>query len=393
MISRELYEYAVQARRTIHRHPELGTDLPVTVAYVKGELEKLGLEHTEKYGTCSVVTEIRSPLPDAPVLAVRADMDALPVKELTGLPYASEVEGAMHACGHDSHTAVLLALAKLLTENQEKLPCNVRLMFQPSEECAFSGGKMMVENGVLEGADAVIATHCENELDAGIIGFRTGDYMAACIPVDIRFHGRASHAAADPKGGIDAIAMAVEAYSEMKKAVAEEAGERKYIWSVGVLQGGEAHNIVPAECSMKITFRYYDKAFALKAMSRVEGICHAAAEKLGGSVDIEWHESAAAIHNSEAMTAQFLRYINAENSFVTKEMPARMSSEDFSWFLSEKPGMIFRFGTRNEGLGCTTLAHHGDFMIDETGMKSAIEAFYTFIMNFHGIEGDQTCPE
>ena len=178
----EIYSRAVSVRRDLHTCPELGFDLVQTVAIVKAELDRYEIAYTEKYGKESVVADIGS---GEKTLALRADMDALPVEEKTDLPYASKIRGRMHACGHDSHTAILLAVARYLKSVEDRLSCRVRLIFQPSEECAESGAKMLVENGVMEGVDHIICTHCENALECGKIGVCVGDYMAACVPLSI----------------------------------------------------------------------------------------------------------------------------------------------------------------------------------------------------------------
>lgn len=372
----QLFEYAVKIRRQLHEYPEIGFDLPRTAALVAGELKAMGIDCTDKYGICSVVADLGQ---GDLCIALRADMDALPVEEKTGLPYASKINGVMHACGHDSHTAVLLAVAKYLKAHEKDLKCRVRLIFQPSEEGAVSGAKMMVDNGVMDGVDLIVATHCDNSFDAGLIGLHPGDYQAACIPATIRFNGRSAHAAI-PEGGIDAIAMAAEAYAQMKQMVREEAGDIRYIWSVGRFQGGHVHNVIADTCEMDISFRFYDMPFAQRVEKRVYEICGSIAKLHGGSVDYDWHMSTGPVINNAGLTEAF-RSIAEEDGLNTCEIPGRMSSEDFGWYLEKAPGMLFRFGTRNESLGCTALAHKSEFCIDETGMKPAIQAFITFVYN------------
>lgn len=189
----EVFSYVVSVYRELHAHLEIGFDLPLTVSIVKRELDSIGISYTERYGQCSVVAQIGDQS-DLPTVALRADMDALPVCEITGLPFASKIDGVMHACGHDSHTAILLGVAKVLKERENELPCNVRFFFQPSEEGAVSGAKMMVDNGCLEGVDVCVCTHCEPTLPTGTIGYRRGPLMAACAPITLRFHGITSHA-------------------------------------------------------------------------------------------------------------------------------------------------------------------------------------------------------
>lgn len=372
----ELYEYAVALRRELHQYPEIGFDLDRTVKLVSGELDRIGIAYTYAYGKGSVVAELGQ---GEKLIALRADMDALPVEEKTDLPYKSKLPGQMHACGHDSHTAVLLAVAKYLKENEKNLPCKVRLIFQPSEEGAISGAKMLVDNGVMDGVEHIICTHCENAMETGKIGICYGDYMAACIPATIRFRGRTSHAAL-PEYGIDAVAMAVEAYGKMKTMIAREAEQTKYIWSVGRFQGGHVHNVIADLCEMDISFRFYDGEFAKRVEEKARAICNEIATRYGGSVEIVWNMSTGAVHNDKSIV---VRFANAARSagLNVQPMPQRMSSEDFGWYLTKAPGMIFRFGTRNENLGCTALAHRNDFCIDEEGMKAAIQAFCTYVMN------------
>ena len=373
-----LFQDTVAMRRFLHAHPEVGFDLENTAAFVRKRLSEYGVPYTERYGRCSVCALIGDVSGDKPIIALRADMDALPIQEASGVPYASENPGRMHACGHDSHTAVLLTVARLLKENESSLSCGVKLIFQPSEEGEVSGARMMVENGVMDDVSFILGMHCENTVPTGTVGIRDGAYMAACAPINIAFIGRSVHAAM-PATGVDAIAMAVRAYGEMKRAVAEEAGGVPYIWSVGCFNGGTAHNIVAGCCELKITFRYYDQAFADRAEKRVRAVCEAVAGEAGGAAEIDWRVSAPAVINDSAVTARFRRAAGACGLPLT-ELPARMSSEDFSWYLTRRPGAIFRFGTRNEALGCATIAHRADFRIDENGMKAAIEAIMAFVM-------------
>ena len=197
--------------------------------------------------------------------------------------------------------------------------------------------------------------------------------------MNIAFTGCQGHAAM-PETGIDAIAMAVRAWDAMRRAVAEEAGERRYIWSVGCFNGGTAHNIIAGRCEMKITFRYYDQAFADRAMARVQAVCDGIAGEMGGAAEVDWHVSAPAVICDGAVVDRFRQAVRTAG-LTAEDIPPRMSSEDFSWYLTRRPGAIFRFGTRNEALGCTALAHHADFRIDEDGMRAAIEAIMAFVLS------------
>lgn len=377
-VTKELFDYAVGHYRHLHQYPEIGFELPMTAAYVTDEMKKLGIEATDKFGTCSVVGQIGNRT-DVPTIAFRADMDALPVTEKTGLPYASTIPGAMHACGHDSHTAILLAVAKYLKEHENKLNCNVRLMFQPSEEGAISGAKMMVDNGVMEGVESVIATHCENFIPSGKVGLHTGDYMAACIPLEIHFHGRTAHATL-PETGIDALAMAVEAYNELKTMVKEEAAGCKYIWSVGHLGAGDVHNVIPDLAIMRISFRFYDIPFSLRVMDKAVSICERIAASYGGSVTFDWRMSTGPVYNDPTVAEKVRQ---AMEGLEVQEVASKMSSEDFAWYLSETPGVLFRYGSGNASKGCDGRAHNNNFKIDEDGMKTAMRTFIRYALNYN----------
>ena len=377
-ITEQDFEYAVECRRYLHRHPEIGFDLDNTVAFVRGELEKLGIDWGEA-GPASVTGYI-GPEHAAYTIGIRADMDALPVLETSGLPYASEIPGKMHACGHDSHTANLLTVAKILKRHEADLKVRVKLLFQPSEEGAVSGAKSMVDHGAADDVDCVVMTHCGNELPAGTIGYAHGPRYAACDPVTVVFKGKTAHATL-PEEGIDAIAMAWEAYDVLKKIAAEEAGtETPYIFGMNYFHGGTAHNVICDRCELKITFRYFDMAFAARVKERCVAKCHEIAERIGGSVEIAWKTSAPPVINDKDVIDRLLPAIEAASGGRMQVLPHQLGSEDFSWFLQKKPGAAIRFGTGNPAIGCDTACHGNDFRIDERGMENAIETFVQFAM-------------
>lgn len=374
LVAQADFEHAVQCRRHLHQYPEVGFELPNTAAFVRSELQKLGLEPTDRYGAHSMCVDLGPK--DGKLLALRADMDALPVQEKTGLSYASKIDGCMHACGHDAHTAILLVVAKLLKEQEDQLPCGIRLIFQPNEEGAQSGAKMLVDAGIMDGVDAVIGTHCDNGLEVGTLGICPGDYQAACAPITLRFLGKTSHATV-PEEGVDAIAMAHLAYTRFREAIARLANGRPYIWSVGTFQGGFAHNVICDECRMDISFRFYDNALCEAMHREVLQICDEVCAQFGGQYDLDWHISTGPVHNDRKLTAAFIEATEQQLQPMTI-IPNRMSSEDFGWYLTKAPGLVFRFGTQNAAKGCLGAAHTNDFIIDEDGMRPAIAAFVNF---------------
>jgi len=371
------YQYAVQCRRHLHRHPEQLFELDQTVAFVRTELERMGIACSEA-GPASVVGYI-GPEDAQTTIGIRADMDALPIEEKTGLPYASVHPGLMHACGHDSHTAVLLTVAQVLKRHEAEMNVRVKLLFQPSEEGAESGAKSMVEHGAMDDVDWILAAHCDNELKTGTIGCCAGGYMTASTLIKVVFRGRKAHAA-KPEQGIDAIAMGWEAYGSLKQLVAEAAGDRMCIFGINCVSGGTAPNTVADRCEMTIAFRYYDTELYECVRRLCTSKCEEIAARFGGTAELHWHTSAPPVYNAPKLVARFLASTEAALPGRAAAIPPVKLSEDFSWFLEKKPGFLFRFGTGNEALGCLAPLHSPDFNIDEQGMEAAVEAFAAFIM-------------
>ncbi len=378
-LTKEDLEYCVKIRRQLHRHPELGFDLPETVKLVGGELDKLGLEWTGKYAPCSAVAII-NPESTGKTLLIRADMDALPVLEKSGVPFASEIEGRMHACGHDAHTAILLTAGRVLCRIKDQLPCRVVLLFQPSEECEQSGAQCMVENGVTEGVDYALTFHCGNEHPTGYLGVVTGDYCAACDPITLTFHGKTAHATL-PENGVDAIQMALEAWNGLRAIVAEEVGDRKHIFSLGYFHGGTAHNVISDLCEIKISFRYYDTQFGKTVRERGIKLLNEICARYSGTVDINWNTSAPPVINDPKLAvlyADVAKKIAGENCGDTG---VSMGSEDFAWFVTKVPGVATRLGTGNPSQGPVTMGHTNTYRIDEDAFENGVLALVQFVLD------------
>lgn len=378
MVSNALFEYAVKIRRELHEYPEIGFDLPRTVSVVKRELDAMGVEYSEAFAPCSVVAYLGHD-DTKKTLGIRADMDALPVEEKNDLPFKSKVPGQMHACGHDSHTAMLLALIKALVSEKEELPYNLRFFFQPSEECALSGAKVMSDNGCMDGVDLVLCTHNEAvTMEVGKIGAHSGPYMAACMPITVKFYGKTAHATL-PKFGVDAIKMAVDAYTEMKELVAKEYGDEPYIFSVGQFNGGTAHNVIADYCELSISFRYFNQKFADQVIEKVTKVAENAAERIGGRAEVLHHVSSNVTTCDPALFEKFAAIIKADKELEFVEVPYRLSSEDFNWYTRFAPGLIFRFGVKNNAMGANVAAHSNYYKLDEEGIKYGLQAFLDFV--------------
>ena len=378
-------EYIINLRREIHEYPEIGFDLTKTVALVKRELDKLGIEYTEKYGESSVVAII-NPKNTHFTIGVRADMDALLIEEKTDLPFKSKIKGQMHACGHDAHTAMLLGTAKALKEMEDKISCRVMLVFQPSEEGIRSGAQELVKGGLMDEIDVIVGLHVENWLQSGKIGVCFGSSMASSRTFRVDFKGRTAHASL-PQTGADALAAAVRTYNNIQYMLAREINPfSKYICSVGKLCGGTSQNIVADHAYMLGTIRTFSMELDSFIIKRIEEIAKNTASETGVEAILETSLKAFVVYNNPYISQLVLESAKKVAQEI-QEMPEKLSSEDFSHYLTKKPGVFFRLGTRNEEKDCITLPHNNDFMIDEDAFPIGTDTCVQFVLdNMNGID-------
>ena len=380
-------DYIISLRREIHEYPEIGFDLPKTLAVVKRELGKMGIPYTEEYGKSSVVATINPDKKDF-TIGIRADMDALLIEEKTDLPYKSKIKGQMHACGHDAHTAMLLGTAKALKAMEDKISCRVKFLFQPSEEGKQSGAELMVADGVMDDIDIIIGQHIENWLDVGTVGVCKGASMASSRTVKIEFFGKTAHATL-PHSGIDALAAAVKTYNDIQFMLTREMDPfDRYVCSVGKLSAGTTQNVIADYAEMLISVRAYKNEVDEHIAKRIEQIAKNAADELGATVKIDSVLKSYVVYNnpyiSELLLSSAAKVVGADN---IAEMPVKMSSEDFSQYLTKKPGVFLRLGTKNEEKGCITLPHNNDFLIDEDAFVLGSDTCVQFVLdNMNGID-------
>lgn len=374
-------DYIIGLRRELHMYPEVGFDLPKTLSVVRRELDAMGIPYSEKFGRSSIVGEINGSHKGF-TIGIRADMDALPVNETNDVPYRSQVPGKMHACGHDAHTAMLLGTARALKSVESELECRVKLIFQPCEEGAESGARLMVEDGVMDDIDIIIGLHVENSLQSGRVGVCPGESMAASRPITLELYGKSAHATL-PQTGRDALAMAVKAYNGIQFTLTREMDPfKRYVCSVGALNAGSTTNVIADYAKMQISVRTYDTELDKFLFERISRIAANAAEELGGTVKVTSELKAYPVVNDPVLSQRILesaaKVVGREN---TGEFPIKMSSEDFSFYLTKRPGVFFRLGTRNEKKGCTTLPHNNDFRIDEDALPTGTRTCVQFVLD------------
>ena len=391
--------FMLECRQTIHRWPEGGFDLPRTVAFVESQLDSMGIEHTGKYGISGVVGYINygatcssagvSDTGHPYTVAIRADMDALPVTEKTGLPFSSERPGIMHACGHDAHTAVLLGVARVLKRNEDKLACRVKLIFQASEESAFdkrSGAKLMCDDGVLDDVDVIVGCHVDNNYPAGVLGIHPGPCSSNSNPITVEFFGRSSHAT-HPEQGCDALAMAVRFVNDYQYALTRQVDPSEVVASsvCSLRTDNDSFNIIADHAVVKMTLRTFSDETNDRIENLIRSIAQSSATQLGGSCKVDAGINYPFNYNDPAvcaaMHASHAKVVGEENA-ITAGLD--ITSEDFSFYSKIRPSCYFRLGTRNEARGCTQALHANDFRIDDAALAVGCKAFVQFVLDCNG---------
>jgi amidohydrolase len=341
--------WMIDLRRDIHAHPELGFETLRTAALIARELRGLGLSPKEAVGRAGVVAEIPGAL-GGPCLLLRADMDALPIVEQTGLPYASKTGGAMHACGHDVHAATLLGVAKILAAQTNRLAGTVRLVFQPAEETSVSGAAAMVAEGVTDGAQMCLSFHNEPELPVGQFGYTRGSPNASCDDFEVIVRGRSAHASR-PHAGVDAIVIAAAIVMQLQTIVSRMTDPADTaVLSIGHIHGGSASNVIAQDCVMQGTFRCRSAASRRATEAALRRICEGVSAAMGACCDIKLWGGTPALVNDDAMLDAVLAAVArqyGERSLV--QIAGKFQSEDFSFISERVPGCQILIGSCKPG--------------------------------------------
>ena len=375
-----MLSYAAEMRRKFHMCPEIGFDLTETLALLRAELDEIGVPYTEKYGKSSIVATVNEEK-SRYTIGIRADIDALPMKEENDVPYKSRHEGKMHACGHDAHCAVALATLAEIYRLRDKINCRVKFIFQSAEEYTTSGARLMAEDGVMDGIDCIVALHCDPIYTAGQVGFRNGAQGAISDGILLEFFGKSTHAAFQ-QGGVDAIMMAVRAYSSIEFMIAKEMPAlTPVVFNAGSIEGGKTNNIIADYCKIYCTLRTHTEDVEEKALRRIREICEYTAKCAGGSAKFTHVKHYPIVYNDEELTdkmrAAAAKVVGGKN--VLPKMRT-MGGEDFSYFARCKPGCMMRLGVTTPGEPVIGL-HRPNFDIDEKALDIGVEVFKTFIFD------------
>jgi len=369
-LAKTIFSDVVAMRRHIHAHPELSFEEYQTAAYIKRQLDDLGIVWQEMANT-GIVALIKGDKPGDQVVALRADIDALPIMEVAGRDYGSRNAGVMHACGHDVHTSSLLGTAKILTALKSEFAGTIKLIFQPGEEKLPGGASLLIKEGVLENPkpDAIIGQHVMPFIEVGKVGFRSGKYMASTDELHVIVKGKGGHAA-QPQQNIDPVVITAHIITALQQIVSRVADPKMpTVLSFGKIIGEGATNVIPNEVRLEGTFRTFDENWRKEAHQRMKKMAEGIAESMGAHCDFEVRHGYPFLVNNETLTTAVRAY--AED-YLGKEkvvdLDLWMAGEDFAFYSQVTDACFYRLGTGNEKRGITASVHTPQFDIDEEAL-------------------------
>jgi amidohydrolase len=383
-LSKVYLKEIIQIRRYLHEHPELSGNEVLTAAYISELLKSWGIAHRTGIAGNGILAVINGDKPGNKVIAYRADLDALPVKEANKVPYASKNKGVMHACGHDVHMACLLGAAKILKSFEPELSGTIKFIFQPSEEKYPGGALPMIKAGVLENPrpEMIIGQHVFPELEAGKIGLRSGQYMASTDEVHLVVQGKGGHAAI-PHKVVDPVLIASHIIVALQQIVSRNAQPTvPSVLSFGRIIGDGLANVIPDEVLVSGTMRTFDESWREEMKKRIKTMATSIAEGMGGKCKVTINKGYPFVYNDPATTAKVRAYAEeylGKDNVV--ELDMRMTAEDFSYFAKEVPGCFYRLGVMNEALGITSNLHSSTFDVDESSLEAGVGLVVWIITN------------
>ncbi|MEQ9405337.1 MAG: M20 family metallopeptidase [Cyclobacteriaceae bacterium] len=370
-LSEEYFEEIRSIRRHLHANPELSFEEENTATFIEKKLLEFGINNVERVAKTGVSFCLNG-RESGKTIALRADIDALPIQEANEVSYRSKNEGIMHACGHDVHTSNLLGVAKILNELKNEWTGTIKFIFQPAEEKSPGGASILINEGILENPRpaSILGQHVMPLIDAGKVGFRKGKYMASADEVYLTVKGKGGHAAM-PENFIDPIAIASQIIVALQQIVSRFANPKMpTVLSFGKIEGGNATNVIPDVVKIEGTFRTFDEVWRAEALDKIKAIATSIAESMGGSCEVTYAAGYPFLVNEEAYTERNIRaakeYLGDEN---VEELDLWMAAEDFASYSHHVDACFYRLGTRNDEKGIISGVHTPTFDIDESSLK------------------------
>jgi len=362
-------------RRHLHKNPELSFKEFQTQQFVWGRLDEIGITNKVKIAETGIVAMIEGKNPSAKIIALRADMDALPIQETNKTDYVSQNAGVMHACGHDVHTSSLLGVASVLQQFKNEFSGTVKLLFQPGEEKLPGGASMMIKEGVLKNpsVSGILGQHVMPLIETGKVGFRSGVYMASTDEIYVTIKGKGGHGAI-PHQNIDPVLIASHIIVALQQIVSRNANPiMPSVLSFGKVVANGATNVIPDSVYLEGTFRTLDERWRNDAHAKMIKMAEAIAEGMGGKCEFKIVRGYPALVNNPELTASARKnavdYLGEENVL---DLDIWMAAEDFAFYSQETNACFYRLGTRNEAKGITSSVHTSTFDIDENSLKTGV---------------------
>ena len=373
----------IEIRRHLHAHPELSGEEYQTAAYVAGVLSSCGLHVTEEVGKTGVVGELAGQNRDSPTLGIRTDMDALPIHEITKLDFASRNQGVMHACGHDVHTTLGLGTAMVLSQLSKSLSGDVRFLFQPAEEIA-QGAKWMIDDGAMQGIDAIYGVHVFPSIPARTVGIRYGALTAAADNIEIIIQGESGHGAR-PHQAVDAIWIASQVITALQQAIARTQNSlHPIVLSIGKIEGGRASNVIADRVSMWGTVRSLDPEISASLPGWITNIVTGICETYGAKCQVNYQPLVPSVQNDFELTKLLESACDEAwgSELVQILDEPSLGAEDFAVYLDEAPGCMFRLGVGKAAEKNYPL-HHPRFEVDEASIMTGVVTLAYTVWKFY----------
>ncbi len=375
-LAEELFEKVRNTRRHLHKHPELSFKEQETAAYLSAQLTEIGIPHKQGIGGHGIVGIIQGESGKGRTLALRADMDALPIQEQNQHNYCSQNPGVMHACGHDVHTSILLGVSEMLWILRKQFRGTVKLIFQPAEEKMPGGASLMIEQGVLKdpAPQAILGQHVHPELDAGMVGFKPGMFMASADELYLTIRGRGGHAAM-PHTLTDTVYLASQIINGMQQVVSRRANPIiPTVLSFGkIWSEGGATNVIPDTVRIEGTLRTMDENWRREVHELLQQICNDLARAFGGRCELQIVKGYPPLINDNKLTDFFIRHSKdflGEEKVV--ELPMRMGAEDFAYYAREIPACFYRLGTGGPNKDFRSPLHTATFDVNERSLLTGL---------------------
>ena len=371
-LSEESFKEVVAWRRHLHANPELSYEEFNTSKFVAAQLRSFGIVPQEGIATTGIVALIKGKNPEKKSVALRADMDALPIQEITNAPYKSTKPGVMHACGHDVHTSSLIGTAKILQQVKDQFEGTIKLIFQPGEEKNPGGASYMIRDGALLNPTptSIIGQHVMPLVPVGKVGFREGMYMASSDEIYLKVIGKGGHGAA-PELTIDPVVIAAYIIIALQQVISRNASPKQpTVLTFGRIIGEGATNIIPDEVNIAGTFRALNEVWRKEGLQKITKMAESIAEGMGGRCEVTISHGYPYLENNPEVTRRIRK---AAEAYVGKEnvvdIDLTLGSEDFAYYSHVVPASFYRLGTRNESKGISSYVHTPTFDIDEEALK------------------------